>query len=58
MQSESHIGKHREPMTQNEFYANIEIWEDEFEDPSAKTAADEYTGDSDEVRDFLGHFEI
>jgi hypothetical protein len=33
-QVQEYVGKHRAPMTQEEFYADMDIWETEFDDPN------------------------
>jgi hypothetical protein len=32
---EEYVGQHRAPLTQDEFYADEEIWDTEFDDPNA-----------------------
>lgn len=33
-QEQEYIGEHRAPMTRDEFYADMEIWDTEFDDPN------------------------
>lgn len=61
-----YVGRHQKPATQEEFYADQDLWDTEFDDPFAQpnvnpghlTADQTYRGGSDQWGNFLSNFEV